>query len=92
MNIAIDYDDTYTADPDLWAAFIQWATLRGHLVVCITARRKTLENQQELMKALPEGVVAHFSYDEPKQDYARRNSIPVDVWIDDSPGWIVGIT
>lgn len=92
MNIAIDYDDTFTADPDLWHAFIQWATLRGHSVVCITARRKTLENQQELMRELPKGVDAHFSYDEPKADFAKRNGIAVDVWIDDSPGWIVGIT
>jgi hypothetical protein len=92
MNIAIDYDDTFTADPDLWDSFIKWAMLRGHCVVCITARQKTLENQEELGQALPSGVVAHFSYDEPKSDYAKRNGIPVDVWIDDMPGWIVGVT
>ena len=90
ISIALDYDDTFTADPDLWRAFIADAVARGHSVVCITARRKTLENQQELAREMPEGVRVHFSYDEPKADYAKRNGVPVDVWIDDHPGWIVG--
>jgi hypothetical protein len=44
------------------------------------------------MKALPSYVETYFSYDEPKADYVKRNNIVVDVWIDDSPGWIVGVT
>ena len=90
IYIAIDYDDTFTADPDLWRTFIVAAISRGHSVVCITARRKTLENQQEIAREMPDEVDVHFSYDEPKAAYAKRNGVPVDVWIDDSPGWIVG--
>lgn len=92
MIIALDYDDTFTLDPDFWLLFIESATNHGHKVICITARRKILEHQQELMRALPDSVETHFSYDEPKADYAKRNNIFVDVWIDDSPGWIVGVT
>lgn len=44
------------------------------------------------MKSLPEGIETYFSYDEPKADYIKRQNITVDIWIDDSPGWIVGIT
>jgi len=90
--IAIDYDDTYTLDPTFWQGFISTALTHGHKVICITARRKTLENQQELATTLPDCVEVYFSYDEPKSDYAKRNGIAVDVWIDDMPGWIVGIT
>lgn len=92
MLIAIDYDDTFTADPKFWSAVIAAAVEHGHDVVCITARRKTFDNVHELLHALPTDVTAHFSYDEPKQDYARRNGLAVDVWIDDTPGWIVGVT
>jgi hypothetical protein len=41
---------------------------------------------------LPEGMTTYFSHDEPKADYIKRQNIVVDIWIDDSPGWIVGIT
>jgi hypothetical protein len=92
MIIALDYDDTFTLDPTFWTLFIESATKHGHKVICVTARRKILESQQELMKALPSYVETYFSYDEPKADYVKRNNIVVDVWIDDSPGWIVGVT
>ena len=92
LTIALDYDDTYTEDPAFWCAMIHAARKFGHTVVCITARRKTFENMKELRDTLPTDVEAHFSYDEPKAEYAKRNGIAVDVWIDDSPGWIVGIT
>jgi len=54
--------------------------------------RGSLSSQRRLTIALDYDVEAHFSYDEPKAEYAKRNGIAVDVWIDDSPGWIVGIT
>lgn len=92
LTIAIDYDDTYTADPSFWDKFIQLAVEHSHKVICITARRNILEHRQELMKSLPEGIEIYFSYDEPKADFIKRQNIVVDIWIDDSPGWIVGVT
>lgn len=92
LTIAIDYDDTFDAAALMWTEFVKTATRHGHKVVCITARRKTFDNQKELRDTLPEEVEAHFSYDEPKADYAKRHGIAVDIWIDDRPGWIVGIT
>lgn len=91
LTIAIDYDDTFTSAPDLWKDFIATAYSYGHRLVCITARRKTFDNIKELRDTLPPMVEAHFSYDEPKAEYARRNGIAVDIWIDDRPGWIVGV-
>ena len=92
LTIALDYDDTYTEDPAFWAAVVDVSRKFGHRFICVTARRKTFENMKELRDTLPTDVEAHFSYDEPKADYAKRNGIAVDIWIDDSPGWIVGIT
>lgn len=38
MNISIDFDDTYTRDPEMWNAFIRLAQASGHKVYCVTAR------------------------------------------------------
>jgi len=92
LTIAIDYDDTYTADPVFWDKFIQLAQNHNHKVICVTARRNILEHRQELMNNLPDTVETYFSYDEPKADFIKRHNIVVDIWIDDTPGWIVGIT
>jgi hypothetical protein len=90
LTIAIDYDDTYTADPVFWNRVIQLAKEHNHNMICVTARSH--ENRQELINSLPEGMTTYFSHDEPKADYIKRQNIVVDIWIDDSPGWIVGIT
>ena len=41
MLIALDYDETYTADPVLWDRFIGDANDHGHTVWIVTARRDT---------------------------------------------------
>ena len=92
LTIAIDYDDTYTADPPFWNKVIELAKDHGHNMICITARRNILEHRRELINSLPEGIETYFSYDEPKADFIKRQNIVVDIWIDDSPGWIVGVT
>ena len=38
MNIAIDYDDTYTLDKTLWNKIIDIFLNNGHKVFCITKR------------------------------------------------------
>jgi hypothetical protein len=38
MKIALDYDGTYTVDPQFWEDFITLAKVRGHEVVCVTKR------------------------------------------------------
>lgn len=84
-TIAIDFDDTFTADRELWAAFIRHAQCRGHHVVCISARRNTLEHRQHVAEALPPGVRVLLAYDCPKREYALQHGLAVDIWIDDCP-------
>ena len=40
MTIAIDFDKTFTADPELWLSFIRSASLRGHEIICATYRKE----------------------------------------------------
>lgn len=92
LLISIDFDSTFTADPELWSIFIQTAKLAGHKVICITARRDILDNRIELEEAFkgliyPDNI--HFAYDCPKKQYATEKGLWVDIWIDDCPEAIV---
>ena len=87
MIIALDYDDTYTADPELWNQFIDDSIERGHKVLICTARRDTEENREDV--SLPEkynGVVPkYFTGLRCKKKFLEARGIKVGVWIDDNP-------
>jgi hypothetical protein len=85
LVIAIDYDDTYTADPVLWAAVVA-VLASSHEVICVTARRCTAENRNELRRNLPPQIeTIILAYDMPKRMAATRAGFAVDIWIDDRP-------
>jgi len=82
-TIAIDFDNTYTACPKTWDAFIQIAQANGHRVVCVTARRDTNENREIVQ--IP-GVMTYFTGLASKLWYmAEKLGVKVDIWIDDDP-------
>ena len=78
MLIALDYDKTYTADPMLWDSFIAQATERGHIVHIVTMRN----HAGEAILDAPAPVI----YTDRK---AKHRFINADIWIDDSPHWIL---
>lgn len=82
LTIAIDFDDCYTADPELWDAFISHARERGHRVICCTCRRETMDNVHDC--DVP-GVLTHFTGGSPKRWYLEQRGIFVDIFIDDHP-------
>lgn len=86
-TVALDFDDTYTLDPDLWRQIIGAFKARGWTVLIVSARRPTLENRQEIARALPPhfNIPILLAYDEPKRIYTERMGFSVDVWIDDYP-------
>lgn len=91
LTIAIDFDETFTADVHLWRAFVALAQSLGHRVICVSARRNELAHRQELEHALPDGVPVLLSYDCPKRVYAADKGFDVDIWIDDMPESIPNI-
>ena len=42
MNIALDYDDTYTLDKDTWNKVIETFIKSGHKVYCVTKRYENI--------------------------------------------------
>lgn len=85
LTIAIDFDDTFTADCEAWRMVIKVLQSRGHQVICVSARYDELGNRQELRQALPDGVPVLLSCNTPKRLFARQYGYEVDIWIDDMP-------
>jgi hypothetical protein len=88
MLIAIDFDETLTADAQLWREFVGSATTIGHRVVCVTARRDTEENRETLaewMQSHGLEMSVFFTGLGSKVEFMRSRGHKVDIWIDDDP-------
>lgn len=84
MNIGLDYDDTYTRDPDAWDAFIFFFRNRGHKVYVVTWRssEEAIEVRDKLNNRT-DGIFA--TNRKAKQSFMFAEGIRIDVWIDDNP-------
>lgn len=92
MNLSLDYDDTYTRDPAAWDEFLENFRSRvGHKVYLVTSRNTlNLDGINQVTRALKGKVDGiFFTSGEAKQTYMFRHGIRIDVWIDDSPAFIV---
>jgi len=88
MNISLDFDDTYTRDPEMWNHFIELAQQSGHTVYCVTAREPNKINQEEVYDSVGQLVGkdnCYFTDSRAKAKYMSRQGIQIDVWIDDLP-------
>ena len=85
--IALDYDDTFTADPVFWRAFIELAQAGGHKVIIATLRENNYGNPKEINDALGVGhlVPIVFCNHRYKDEMCRKAGYTVDIWIDDMP-------
>lgn len=88
MNIALDFDETYTLDPTLWDVFINAAVRKGHKVFCVTMRND--DEMMEVYSQLNGKVNAIFNTSRhAKLPYMNKVGIKIDVWIDDRPDFIL---
>lgn len=87
MNIALDYDNTYTRDPQAWDVFIMMFRSRGHKVFLVTCRdADNYKKVKEVIVALnnkTDGIF--FTSDKAKDLFMIQKDILIDVWIDDTP-------
>lgn len=80
LKIALDHDDTYTADPELWQAFVAHAKQRGHTIELVTFRFPDWDNTDIEANAIKLGIpIVYTSMRQKKHCYNA------DIWIDDSP-------
>ena len=86
-TLAIDFDGTYTAHPQLCQELAVTALSFGIDVVTVTSRCKTAENEL-LMRAAGIAWPIVFSHDKPKKLAAKEAGHEVCVWVDDQPHMI----
>ena len=88
MLIALDYDDTWTRDPDAWYAAMKIMKAAGHTIYGVTMRYPREATGMD-MRYVDVCDKLLFTSREAKWYYTRNKGILIDVWIDDSPHWIL---
>lgn len=88
MNIALDYDGTYTEDPDLWNTFLENCKKRGHNVYLVTMRFPEEENDIIKLRIRKRVKDVIFTSRKAKMEYVNNLNLNINVWIDDNPMWI----
>lgn len=90
LIISIDFDDTYTKDPEFWDEVCKLAMTRNHKVYCVSARPEEHMPKVRESLGLIIGEDACFGTGlKPKRKWMKRKNIEIDVWIDDTPDAIV---
>lgn len=89
MIIALDFDDTYTADPSLWDTFISECLSRSHRVLIVTCRHGTEESREVVLENLGLDVPVYYTGHAPKRWFMEQLGVKVDIWIDDRPEFVV---
>lgn len=93
LTFGVDFDDTFTADPDLHIDLMTMLMDRGHLIVVVTRRgdHHRPKAVDVINKAFGEGVIevvkcrGRF-----KRQAAKEAGYSVDIWWDDYPWSIDG--
>jgi len=86
MIVAIDYDNTYAADPPTFNKIIEIFKQAGHTVICVTGRSAAMG--QPVLDSIGRLVPVIFAGNDWKRDAATKRAYNVNVWIDDMPEMI----
>lgn len=86
MQIALDYDKTYSADPDFWQAFILLCKRAGHEVRIVTARDERFDRTAGLAE-VEQHIAVVYCRGVAKRWYCSHfvPEFQPDIWIDDKP-------
>lgn len=85
LTIAIDFDDTFSADPDLWREFVRIATGRRYKHICILVTNRTEEKGNDVRAEVGDLMPIVFAGEFSKRSMAANAGYLVDIWCDDSP-------
>ena len=86
--ICVDYDDTYTAFPELMDTLIRRADMLGYRVILCTMRYPD-EEDMYIASIREKFAAVYFTGRLAKQPFLKALGIEPDLWIDDQPKWIV---
>ncbi len=85
LKIALDYDETYTADKAFWRSFVELAKAHQHHVSFVTFRRDDICDNNADIEYDAKQCEIDIVYSSMKP---KRSVLDADIWIDDSPATI----
>ena len=91
LCVALDYHNTYSADPKFWDTFIYMCWMRKWDVYCVTHHTGEKQNEKlmdSIGKILPADKII-FTMGKAKLDYVKSLGIEIDIWIDNNPIHII---
>jgi len=91
LVIALDYHNTYSADPKFWDTFIYMCWMRKIDVYCVTHHTGKKQNDKlldSIGKILDKDHII-FTMGKAKEDYCKSIGLDIDIWIDNNPIHII---
>ena len=87
LAIAIDYDDTFTANPEMWLNVMQVMHSFGCNIFIVTYRHDNQQESQDLefLKHYDFVTGIVFTSRKGKKEFCTKLNIHIDIWIDDNP-------
>ena len=92
LNIAVDFDDTFSADPIMFKEVIKIFKSRGHKVYLVTYRHGDINHvaNSDIFDHKDVFDDIFFTGYNAKDNFMKSQNIKIDIWIDDYPYSIVG--
>lgn len=91
LVFALDYHNTYSADPKFWDTFIYMAWMRKATVYCVSHATDDDEKQairDSIGKVIGMDCVIETN-GAAKLPYCEKHGIDIDIWIDNNPEHII---
>lgn len=87
LLFALDFDGTYTEDPELWNNFITLLKQKGHSVIVATMRYPS--EAGPVREALEDKVDAIiYTSRKAKYEEVQKQGYTPNIWIDDMPHFL----
>lgn len=84
--IGLDYDDTFSADPQAWAKAMRVLKAAGYRVIGVTARNRDQAITMREFHDVVESII--YCGGHAKREVTANMDIPIAIWIDDKPEYI----
>lgn len=88
MDIALDFDGTFTLDPPMWSRFVGHAKELGHDIRFVTMRYPS-ESESIATHAETLGIEIIYTSRQGKLNYCYAQGFRPHIWIDDAPHWVL---
>lgn len=88
MRIALDYDKTYTADPNAWRNIINFLIGNNRATIHIVTSRDDRDTVEDTEWFKAGNIPVVYCDYKAKRQVCEERGIQIDIWIDDNPYFI----